>query len=190
MKRVKTRKRKSANWKFLFVYCCRSGCIQRNRILFLYSAAQQHRHTQNPFPHYFAILAMAKALSQILGSADFASRDVAAAYRSTKDIPGFGPSSLVIATALSAYVKAMEHGSELRDNENAVACFYRILRNAIADHYRRGGACARAHERFAAEAPTSFKPELEQTACACIKDVMRELKAEYRTAIERVDLVR
>jgi DNA-directed RNA polymerase specialized sigma24 family protein len=77
-------------------------------------------------------------------------------------------------TALSAYVKAMEHGSELRDNENAVACFYRILRNAIADHYRRGGACARAHERFAAEAPISFKPELEQTSCACIKDVMRD----------------
>lgn len=40
----------------------------------------------------------------------------------------------------SAYLKAMEHGSEIRDDESTVAWFYRILRNAITDHYRRGVA--------------------------------------------------
>jgi RNA polymerase sigma-70 factor (ECF subfamily) len=29
---------------------------------------------------------------------------------------------------------------------------------------------------------------MKQTACACIGDVIRDLKSEYRTAIEQVDL--
>lgn len=35
----------------------------------------------------------------------------------------------------SAYLKAVEHSSEIRDDESTVAWFYRILRNAITDHY-------------------------------------------------------
>jgi RNA polymerase sigma factor (sigma-70 family) len=88
----------------------------------------------------------------------------------------------------SAYVKAMEHSSEIRDDESTVAWFYRILRNAIADDYRRRSARRRARDSFAAEAPLSYEPELEQTACACIGDVIVEIKAEYREAIEQVDL--
>jgi RNA polymerase sigma factor (sigma-70 family) len=88
----------------------------------------------------------------------------------------------------SAYLKAVEHGSDIRDDESTVAWFYRILRNAITDHYRRRAARTRAHESFAAEAPISYEAELTQTACACIGDVIRDLKSEYRTAIEQVDL--
>src|ERR1700694_2497535 len=72
----------------------------------------------------------------------------------------------------SAYIKAIEHGSEIRDNESTVAWFYRILRNAITDHYRRRAARVKAHEGFVVEAPTSYELELEQTACACIADVV------------------
>jgi len=88
----------------------------------------------------------------------------------------------------SAYVKAVEHGSKILDDESTVAWFYRILRNAITDHYRRRAARTRAHESFAAETPVSYEEELTQTACACIGDVIRDLKSEYRTAIEQVDL--
>jgi RNA polymerase sigma factor (sigma-70 family) len=88
----------------------------------------------------------------------------------------------------SAYVKALEHGSQLRDEESVVAWFYRILRNAIIDHYRRGSARSKAHELFGAEAPTSYEVELEQKVCACISDVIGDLKTEYREAIEHVDL--
>ena len=88
----------------------------------------------------------------------------------------------------SAYLKAVEHGSEIRDDESTVAWFYRILRNAITDHYRRGTARTSAHEAFAAEAPVSYEAEVTQTACACIEDVIRDLKGEYRAAIEQVDL--
>jgi RNA polymerase sigma-70 factor (ECF subfamily) len=88
----------------------------------------------------------------------------------------------------SAYLKAVEHGSEIRDDESTVPWFYRILRNAITDHYRRRAARTRAHDSFAAETPVSYEAELTQTACACIGDVIRDLKSEYRTAIEQVDL--
>lgn len=88
----------------------------------------------------------------------------------------------------SAYMRAIEHGSEIRDNESTVAWFYRILRNAITDHYRRRSARVKAHEGFVVEAPTSYQLELEQTVCACIGDVVHDLKDEYRTAIEQVDI--
>jgi RNA polymerase sigma factor (sigma-70 family) len=88
----------------------------------------------------------------------------------------------------SAYLKAVEHGSEIRDDESTVAWFYRVLRNAITDHYRRRAARTSAHDAFAAEAPVSYEAELTQTACACIGDVILDLKSEYRTAIEQVDL--
>jgi DNA-directed RNA polymerase specialized sigma24 family protein len=34
----------------------------------------------------------------------------------------------------AAYVKAIQHGGELREAESSVAWFYRILRNAVTDH--------------------------------------------------------
>lgn len=88
----------------------------------------------------------------------------------------------------SAYIEAMEHAGEIRDGESAVAWFYRILRNAITDSYRRQSVRTRAQDSFAAEAPTSYEPELEQTVCACIGDVIQDLKSEYRDAIQQVDL--
>src|SRR5450759_4025101 len=60
----------------------------------------------------------------------------------------------------SAYLKAVEHGSEIRDDESTVAWFYRILRNAITDHYRRRAARTSAHEAFAAETPISYEAEV------------------------------
>jgi RNA polymerase sigma factor (sigma-70 family) len=88
----------------------------------------------------------------------------------------------------AAYVKAMEHGSGIRESESTVAWFYRILRNAVADHYRRNAARARAHQGFADESALHDEAELERTVCVCIGDVVRELKSEYRTVIEQVDL--
>ena len=88
----------------------------------------------------------------------------------------------------SAYVKALEHEHELRSEDSTVAWFYRILRNAITDNFRRHAAQTKAHEGFAAEAPLTYEPGLQATVCACIGDVVQQLKAEYRRAIEQVDL--
>ena len=88
----------------------------------------------------------------------------------------------------SAYLKAIEHGGEIRDDESTVAWFYRVLRNAITDSYRRQSARMKAHESYAAETPLSYEPALEQTVCACVGDVIQDLKGEYRDAIQQVDL--
>jgi RNA polymerase sigma factor (sigma-70 family) len=43
----------------------------------------------------------------------------------------------------AAYLRAIEHLSELRDERRADAWFYRFLRNAIIDHYRRAATAAK-----------------------------------------------
>ena len=89
----------------------------------------------------------------------------------------------------SAYVKTLEKGGELRDGEGAVAWFYRLLRNALVDHYRRQGAEGRALEREAREASeVGPDPELTQTVCACIHDLLPALKPEYAELVRQVDL--
>jgi len=88
----------------------------------------------------------------------------------------------------SAYLKALEHGSEIRDRESTLAWFYRILRNAVTDHYRRAAARARAIGELANESPNSYELELVSTVCACVSNVVHNLKSQYRAAIERVDL--
>lgn len=88
----------------------------------------------------------------------------------------------------AAYVRALEHEAELRESESSVAWFYRILRNAAADHFRQAAARAKAAEAIAAESNQSYELELQAEACACIRETVRALKPAYREAIERIDL--
>ncbi len=88
----------------------------------------------------------------------------------------------------SAYFKAIEHGQEIRDDDSTVAWFYRLLRNALIDHYRRSEVRYKADSQYASEIPLTYETELKATVCACIGDVIRDLKSEYRAAIEGVDL--
>lgn len=88
----------------------------------------------------------------------------------------------------AAYVKAMQHESELRQEESSVAWFYRILRNAITDHYRQSATQSRAIDQFTAEWNEGYELELKDQACTCIREVLSDLKPDYRSAIEQVDL--
>jgi RNA polymerase sigma-70 factor (ECF subfamily) len=88
----------------------------------------------------------------------------------------------------SAYVRTLEKGGELREGEGAVAWFYRLLRNALVDHYRRNAAEGRALEREAREASEAVEPELEQAICACIHELLPALKPEYAALVRQVDL--
>lgn len=91
-----------------------------------------------------------------------------------------------------AFVKSLENAESLRDNEAVIAWFYRVLRNAIVDHYRRGGAEERALAHFAGREAHEVEPpidaELHATICACVAGLVESLKPEYATAIRRVDL--
>jgi RNA polymerase sigma-70 factor (ECF subfamily) len=88
----------------------------------------------------------------------------------------------------SAYLRALERGGKIHDGESVVAWFYRILRNAAIDHYRRRATRNKAEEVLGAEWGQAYETEVRATLCACIEDVIHDLKPEYRQAIEQVDL--
>ncbi|HYE18675.1 MAG TPA: sigma-70 family RNA polymerase sigma factor [Tepidisphaeraceae bacterium] len=90
-----------------------------------------------------------------------------------------------------AFVRSLEKAGDLRDDESAVAWFYRLLRNAVTDYYRRRDAGRRAIESYAQDAPVAdpgFDAELERAVCACVNDLIPNLKPEYADLIRRVDL--
>lgn len=90
----------------------------------------------------------------------------------------------------SAFVRSLEHASELREGESAVAWFYRILRNATVDHYRRRASTERAHEEWGKEMAEQETPDPQAAneICRCISGLAETLKPEYREALRLVDL--
>jgi RNA polymerase sigma factor (sigma-70 family) len=88
----------------------------------------------------------------------------------------------------NAFVRAVEKGSSIEASESAVAWFYRLLRNALIDHYRRGATEVRAVEAHARETDEGFELELKDAVCACMKSLLPTLKPEYAEMIRRVDL--
>ncbi len=90
-----------------------------------------------------------------------------------------------------AFVRGLQKAGEIRDEESAVAWFYRLLRNAVIDHYRRTAAARKALEAQANETPEvdpGFDADLERTVCECVNDLVPLLKPEYSDLIRRVDL--
>lgn len=61
----------------------------------------------------------------------------------------------------SAFLRGREKESLIND-QSLTAWFYRVLRNAVIDHYRRRAAAARATESLAGEFQKSHRPEVEQ----------------------------
>src|ERR671921_60498 len=63
-----------------------------------------------------------------------------------------------------AFVRSLDHASSLRSSTSATAWFYRVLRNAVTDHYRRRNSQGRALDRLAAETEDSNAPDGELEA--------------------------
>jgi RNA polymerase sigma factor (sigma-70 family) len=82
--------------------------------------------------------------------------------------------------------------SSLREQESAVAWFYRVLRNATVDFARKRASSARKLEAFAreleaAEEPAA-NPDVQASVCKCVSALKESLKPSYRDAIDRIDL--
>ena len=90
----------------------------------------------------------------------------------------------------ASMLKAVEKGGAIEEEESAVAWFYRLLRNAVTDHYRRRDAERRALEAKALDAPPAGEPDpgLHEAVCMCLHELLPTLKPEYADAIRRVDL--
>lgn len=88
-----------------------------------------------------------------------------------------------------ALLKSIHKGASVRAEESVVAWFYRVLRNAVIDHYRDRAAEARSLEALAREAgPGVFEAELESAVCECITGLLPTLKPEYAEVLRRVDM--
>jgi len=87
-----------------------------------------------------------------------------------------------------AYAKSLAKIDTVRDEDNVVAWFYRVLRNALIDHYRRSGVEKTAYEQLERDAEPSFEPELRQNICTCVSAILPSLKPEYAEMVSAVEL--
>jgi RNA polymerase sigma-70 factor (ECF subfamily) len=90
-----------------------------------------------------------------------------------------------------AFVRSLDRVTSIRKADSAIPWFYRVLRNAIADHFRRQDARDRILAQVSAEPDEQAAApdqELEAVVCACVMELVDTLKPEYATALRRVDL--
>jgi RNA polymerase sigma-70 factor (ECF subfamily) len=89
-----------------------------------------------------------------------------------------------------AFAKGLDKLPQALTGESAVAWFYRVLRNAVVDHFRRGGASERAVSALAREVEQHAEPDLDtrDAICRCIARLSTTLKPEYGEALRRVEV--
>lgn len=89
-----------------------------------------------------------------------------------------------------AFARGLDKLATLRDGEAAVAWFYRALRNATVDHYRRRKVADGALAKFAAELEESEEPNetIRDEVCRCVGRLAETLKPEYADALRRIEV--
>jgi RNA polymerase sigma factor (sigma-70 family) len=91
---------------------------------------------------------------------------------------------------LDAFAKVVARPDQAPGDEAIVPWFYRTLRNAAVDQFRRRGAADRAHDAFARELEVHAIPdsEMERQICACVSRLAATLKPEYAEALQAIEV--
>jgi RNA polymerase sigma factor (sigma-70 family) len=89
-----------------------------------------------------------------------------------------------------AFVKLMDRPDQAPTDEGIVPWFYRTLRNAAVDRFRRRDAAGRALMAISRELQAQETPdaEIEAEICACIGRLTTTLEPEYSDALPAVDV--
>lgn len=89
-----------------------------------------------------------------------------------------------------AFARGLEKLESVRDGEAVVPWFYRTLRNATVDYYRRTKSADRALAQFAEEIETHEEPTemLRGEVCRCVARLAGTLKPEYADALRRIEV--
>ena len=89
-----------------------------------------------------------------------------------------------------AFAKVVARPEQAPADESVIPWFYRTLRNAAIDQFRRRGAADRAYEAFARELETHEAPtvDMETEICACVSRLAATLKPEYAEALEAIEV--
>jgi len=78
---------------------------------------------------------------------------------------------------------------DLREGDSVTAWFFRILRNAVVDHYRRHAASQRALEAFGRELEKAQPgTDVHDAVCQCVTRLAATLKPEYAEALARIEI--
>lgn len=89
-----------------------------------------------------------------------------------------------------AFARGLDRLETLRNEESAVAWFYRVLRNAVVDYHRRQASATRALEAFSVELSEAEAPagEVAAAVCQCVGRLAGTLKPEYADALRRIEV--
>lgn len=89
-----------------------------------------------------------------------------------------------------AFAKVVARPEQAPGDEAIVPWFYRTLRNAAVDQFRRRGAADRPYEAFARELETHEAPtsDMEAEICACVSRLAATLKPEYAEALQAIEV--
>jgi RNA polymerase sigma factor (sigma-70 family) len=87
----------------------------------------------------------------------------------------------------TSYLRATEHIANLRDDARSTAWFYRLLRNAIIDHYRRATTTAKVLvDGSPLDRPTD--PARHPNTFPCATRELAHLNPNYARALEDVEM--
>ena len=89
-----------------------------------------------------------------------------------------------------AFARTLARPDQVPDGEALVPWFYRTLRNAAIDRFRRQGAADRALEAFARELDTAeaVPDETRHQVCQCISRLATTLKPDYADALQAIEV--
>jgi RNA polymerase sigma factor (sigma-70 family) len=89
-----------------------------------------------------------------------------------------------------AFTKVIDRPDQAPADEGIVPWFYRTLRNAAIDRFRRRDAAGRAVDAFAREIErqAAAEPDMEAEICACVSRLAGTLKPEYAEALQAIDV--
>jgi RNA polymerase sigma-70 factor (ECF subfamily) len=89
-----------------------------------------------------------------------------------------------------AFAKTLARPDQAPEGDALVPWFYRTLRNAAIDRFRRQGAADRALEAFARELETAeaVPEETRHEVCQCISRLATTLKPDYTDALLAIEV--
>lgn len=89
-----------------------------------------------------------------------------------------------------AFIKLIHRPDQAPVDEGVIPWFYRTLRNAAIDRFRRQGTANRALGAFARELEVQASPdrEMEAEICGCVARLADSLKPEYAEALRAIEM--
>ena len=99
-----------------------------------------------------------------------------------------GDAELAADVVQDSLLKALKAADQIRDQENARAWFYKILRRTIIDLYRRRDARDRMLADLEQELNSPPDTEEERIVCACMERLLPAMAPQYARLIRQIDL--